>query len=1219
MNGPVQQLSHASEADPVLNDLLADFANRLELGEPVDAEAYVREHPEWAQELRRLLPAIQVLADLERVAGGGDAAVGSEPMRGVLGDFRLLREVGRGGMGIVYEAEQISLNRRVALKVLPFAATMDARQLKRFQNEARAAAALHHTNIVPVYFVGCERGVHYYAMQFIDGQDLASIMAQRRAPAGSRGISPMPPVTEEAQAGPAVASAALPDTATRPIAGLSTERSPRSPEHYRTVARLGIQAAEALDHAHQQGIVHRDVKPANLLVDAEGRLWVTDFGLAHIQSDARLTITGDLVGTLRYMSPEQALAKRVVVDHRTDVYSLGATLYELLTLEPVFAGNDRQELLRQIAFEEPKAPRRHNKSIPAELEIIVVKALEKNPGERYATAQEFADDLRRFLEDKPIQARRPTLRQHAIKWARRHRPVVWSAAVTVVLTLAVLGGSVGWVLRDRASRQAEAEVPVATAAAEAERLLGEGKAREALSAAERAEGLLAQAGGHPRLSPHVRQLVKDLRMRLTLEEIRLTSAIDVRDGHFDFAGADQAYAEAFKVYGLDVQTLPLAEAAARIRASRIGADLAAALNDWAWALKDLGREKESWRRLLTVARAADPDEWRNRLRDVVEGRDGGALAALGGLEEADILPAPTLALLVQVLRNKHDSLVQAVPLLRRAQQKQPDDFWVNHLLAFTLQEMRPPQLDEAVAYFRVAVALSPKSPGARLNFGNALRGKNHLGEAIAEYREAARLKPEFAEAHNNLGRALADMNRPGEAAAEFREALRLKPGLAEAHVNVGNSLRDQGRLDEAAAEFREALRLKPGLAEAHLNVGNCLRGQGRLDEAIAEYREAARLKPGYASAHTNLGAALLEKGRSDEAIAAHQNAIRLMPDGPLEHNNLGAALMVNGRLEDALAEFRTAVRFKEAFPEAHRNLGLILEKQGLLEGAVAEYRAAVRLRPDYFKAYDNLGQALRAHGDVDGAIAAYRAAIKLKSDFAEAHCHLGQILGFERGQFAEALIHVRRGHELGMRQPGWPHPSAQLVKECERSLELDSKLPRLLKGEIQPADVGERLAVAQLCQLPCKSLYVAALRFYAEAFAAQPQLTSNQPSEPRYNAACAAALAGCGQGKDTDQLDAKERVRLRQQALDWLRDDLKAYRQTLDKAPDKTGPAIAQRMQHWLQDNGFAGVHGSDALAKLPEGEGLQWRKLWEGVEALRKRAAGRAATGSPASPSDKR
>jgi WD40 repeat protein len=210
----------------------------------------------------------------------------------------------------------------------------------------------------------------------------------------------------------------------------------RDPAYFRTVAALGVQGAEALEHAHQLGVIHRDIKPANLLVDGRGHLWVTDFGLAQFQQGGGLTMTGDLVGTLRYMSPEQALAHRVAVDHRTDVYSLGATLYELLALEPPFRGTDRQELLRQIAFEEPRAPRRLNPAIPAELETIVLKALAKNPDERYATAQELADDLRRFLEDKPIRARRPTLAQKVKKWARRHPGMVWTAALSALLLLA---------------------------------------------------------------------------------------------------------------------------------------------------------------------------------------------------------------------------------------------------------------------------------------------------------------------------------------------------------------------------------------------------------------------------------------------------------------------------------------------------------------------------------------------------------------------------------------------------------------------------------------------------------------------------------------------------------------------------------------------------------------------------------------------------------------
>jgi WD40 repeat protein/serine/threonine protein kinase len=360
-------------------------------------------------------------------------------------------------MGVVYEAVQLSLGRRVALKVLPFAAALDPRQLQRFKNEAQAAAHLQHQNIVPVHGVGCERGVHYYAMQFIEGQTLATVIDGLRqltqgGPAGSlaselaagrwapekKGTSKDLPTGPYAPEAVPLATPHASLTTTPPVAALSTERSAKSPAFFRTVANLGVQAAEALEHAHQLGVIHRDIKPANLLVDAQGRLWITDFGLAHCQSQPGLTMSGDLIGTLRYMSPEQALARRGVIDARTDIYSLGVTLYELLALEPAYNGRTRVEVLRQIAFEEPRPLRRLNREVPAELETIVLKAMAKNPEERYATAQELADDLKRYLEDKPIKAKRPTLRQRATKWARRHKTVVRAAGVVVVLAMTAL-------------------------------------------------------------------------------------------------------------------------------------------------------------------------------------------------------------------------------------------------------------------------------------------------------------------------------------------------------------------------------------------------------------------------------------------------------------------------------------------------------------------------------------------------------------------------------------------------------------------------------------------------------------------------------------------------------------------------------------------------------------------------------------------------------------
>jgi serine/threonine protein kinase len=411
----------------VLEACLAD----IEAGRTVDPARLVAEHPGIAERLQTCLLTLNLVQQAAAGLGTGRPENGTVAPVGRLGDFDILREVGRGGMGIVYEAKQLSLGRRVALKVLPFAATLDPRQLQRFWMEAQAAAILHHAHVVPVYSVGCERGVHYYAMQFIEGQTLAEIIAACRGETPGGGDDLPGFMTSPRPALPAEAAPTL------PVAALPTERSARGPDYFRAVARLGVQAALALEHAHQLGVVHRDIKPANLLVDAAGDLWITDFGLARLRNHAGLTLTGDTVGTLRYMSPEQARAKRALVDHRTDIYSLGSTLYEALTLQPAYPSDDRNEVLRQISQGEPPLPRRINPAVPFALETVMLKAMAHEPERRYATAQEMADDLERFLEHRPVRAVRPTLRERLTKWAWRHKSVL--AAVAVVTALAAVG------------------------------------------------------------------------------------------------------------------------------------------------------------------------------------------------------------------------------------------------------------------------------------------------------------------------------------------------------------------------------------------------------------------------------------------------------------------------------------------------------------------------------------------------------------------------------------------------------------------------------------------------------------------------------------------------------------------------------------------------------------------------------------------------------------
>lgn len=478
--------------EALLGQAADEFTQQLAQGERPSVEEYAERYPRIASIIRQVLPALEVMpTPFADSASAAEAASASAAAIGVLGDFRINREIGRGGMGVVYEAEQISLSRRVALKVLSFAALLDQRHLQRFRNEALAAAQLHHTNIVPVLSVGSERGVHYYAMQYIEGHPLSAVIGElqrlggvdagedaaqsalsaRRAAASasqprqageatSPGSSAVahPSITASPliAAGSSAAGASLATSGLLSADGsnlldtIATDGHPRGRAFFRSVANLAIQAADALQHAHERGVIHRDIKPSNLLLDTTGRLWITDFGLATVQTEPGLTLTGDLLGTIRYMSPEQALAKRVPVDHRSDIYSLGVSMYELLALRPAYAGRDRQELLRQIAFDEPAPLRRVNRAIPKELETIVGKAMAKNPGDRYGSAQELADDLRRFLGDKPILAKPPTLLDRTAKWSRRHRSVV--AAGLVLLVTSVLGLSVSIVLiaRERA-------------------------------------------------------------------------------------------------------------------------------------------------------------------------------------------------------------------------------------------------------------------------------------------------------------------------------------------------------------------------------------------------------------------------------------------------------------------------------------------------------------------------------------------------------------------------------------------------------------------------------------------------------------------------------------------------------------------------------------------------------------------------------------------------
>ncbi len=430
---PSDELSNRS-SDARLAAALEELEAAFKKGSSDDREAILKKYGDIADLLEPCLDGLSFLykAVSKPVELQTD---GNTPLQ--LDDFRIVREIGRGGMGIVYEAEQVSLRRRVALKIFPMAAILGERQLARFQNEVQAAAMLDHRHIVSVYSVGSDKGVHYYVMQLIDGQNLSEVIDE---------LQDVESIENETS-----------ERASEFVQRLQTQRQQSSDSgprlYFQAVARLGIEIAEALHYAHQEGIVHRDIKPANLLVDESGSIYVSDFGLARIETSPTLTMTGDVLGTLRYMSPEQAHGKQQVIDHRTDIYSLGVTLYELLALRVPFDSENREELFRQVTMHDAPSLQRLQSGNAGDLATIIHKAIEKLPGERYDTAADFADDLRRFIEGEPIAARPVSGIAKVVRWARKN-PVV-AILFMLIAGLAVAGPLVA-VRQDRLRRRAEA-------------------------------------------------------------------------------------------------------------------------------------------------------------------------------------------------------------------------------------------------------------------------------------------------------------------------------------------------------------------------------------------------------------------------------------------------------------------------------------------------------------------------------------------------------------------------------------------------------------------------------------------------------------------------------------------------------------------------------------------------------------------------------------------
>jgi tetratricopeptide (TPR) repeat protein len=988
-------MSDPGSGPDLLNELANDFAERYRRGERPGLTEYTAKYPELAAEIRDLFPAMAVIEELGSVAAGppGSHAKtatsdGAAPRQ--LGEYRILREVARGGMGIVYEAVQESLGRHVALKVLPFQSLADACQLERFRREARAAAMLHHTNIVPVFGVGEHEGVHYFAMQFIRGQALDSVLHELRGrrrgeatdpggfvegPAfvgrcegegspdltvtlagglmtgrfpGDAGAREARDALGEGQPPPAVPAGLTPGGSGGPtteVFGARSEWGSRSDmPYFRSVARVGVQVAEALEYAHQQGIVHRDIKPSNLLLDTQGTVWITDFGLAKAEGTDELTSPGDLLGTLRYMAPErfQGLA-----DPRSDVYSLGLTLYEMVTLRPAFAADDRGQLIERMLHAEPPRPRQLEGRIPRDLETLILKAITREPQRRYQTAGELAEDLQRFLADRPIKARRSRWPERLVRLCRRNPLVAGlTAAVAALLVVAVVVLAISNVMIRHEQAQTKGEKD----RAEKAQKLAENRAdeiRQGLERLQSANALLERGrfyAGERRWDDAYAMFTKAIQLRPDHASVWVERGeLLTRLGLWDLAAED--YARDFELRETDDTSRWYNFALLRLYHGDVDdyRRLCRGMREHSIGVGDRHFEMTT---ASTCALAPVPDAEGTALVEeaqcLADGRDRPAwyLYALGKAHYRAGQPQQAVRRLREFLVADSQSEYRriAFPLLAMAHYRLGQTAEARQALEDAARAIEQWTRD---IYQNGAVAWAP-----------------HLGatgfwphswqcwlECQLFYREAKVLidgapPPEDPRLHVVRARAFAGLRQPDKAAVEYAEALKLRPDdpqfLLEAHRNRGYFAVYRSQWGRAAAEFDRASDLQPTdaflwcvRAVAHLGAGEVVayrqacgamieRFERSEEPRLADYvvrtcslvgdalpdmawllplaRVAATLHPGNVRM---LGAALYRAGRYDEAVQSFEKAAKVYPLRASDWSFLAMAHHRRGHADEA--------------------------------------------------------------------------------------------------------------------------------------------------------------------------------------------------------------------------------------------------------------------------------------------------------------------------------
>ncbi len=930
-----------------LEMVFAEYVERLTAGEAIRVEDVRRDYPHLADDL------VDQLRVFDGALGGGT------PHRslGTLGDYVLQRPLGRGGMGVVYEAWENSMDRAVALKVLPAGVAADDKAFSRFMREARTAGKLSHPNVVPVYGVGLKEHTPYFAMEYVEGETLARVLERLRE--------------------------ADPESVT--TFGRKDDVS-----YFGSLARIFAEVADGLQHAHGKGVIHRDIKPSNLILDAQQRLRILDFGLARLEGQESLTQSGDFVGTPQYMSPEQARRRRIPIDHRTDIYSLGATMYETFTGEPPFRGKDHADTLSQVITRDARRIRSISPRVPKDLETIVLRCMAKSASDRYRTAEALGQDLRRFSRGDPIEARVPPAWESILRraWQNRRQLVLSASIVLLAVTSSLL------VWNYRSSRELETARRYRSEVEEAVMQLHLGA-----MALDAWTGETVRAHSETNSSP--RQSAERVWRSALLPSEGLLPLEDALKRLGDAIAVDPRRAEAFLHRARGLRLLGRGDAALEDldEALRLDSGLVPAriLRD-----VELGRSRASlaktasaWGELwLEAYQASRASDWPvaasayKRLIDVSKSEGEPFLGA-----DIEFYLGGASALL------KSDRLSEAVEMLIAATTIWPDAVEPRLLLGMAYFEKGEPK--ETARTFGEAFEHQPKfrneivtwvtgfykfhreyeeglrwigkSTDASLSFAlrtsfNYLLGR--YDEAVRVGREGIARFPDNARLHHSLGAALLKVAKSGggirDALTIIHRADELNPGRDATLCLLGAAYEMEGDWTRAEDYFERAIAVSPEEPRWIFHLARHFKRRGRFREAVDTYRAAAKIAGGNPRHRSlrlryELSRLLLARGQFDQAIEVARESVASDPRTST-YRVLAQALAANGSPAEAANSLLAAVELDATDAGAHRELGLLQLRLGESDAGLRSLRRAVELDPSYDRAVADLVWALERLG-----------------------------------------------------------------------------------------------------------------------------------------------------------------------------------------------------------------------------------------------------------------